>query len=110
MYETPVIYDGITACTQNENLKLYCNVRMIQLCISYINKLFQYYIGYNIVELIENEIIHQDLQAVLKKLHSKNIITSFDFSIVPNYGNGEVKYSNNNLGRIGTQTQTHCKG
>lgn len=91
LYETPVIYDGITACTQNENLKLYCNVRMIQLCISYINKLFQYYIGYNIVELIENEIIHQDLQAILKKLHSKNIITSFDFTIVPNYGNGEVK-------------------
>ena len=26
------------------------------------------------------------------------------------YGNGEVKYSNNNRGRIGTQTQTHCNG
>lgn len=90
-YDTPVVYDGITASPQNENLKLYCNVRMLQMCMSYINKLFQCYIGYNIVDLIEEEVIDSDLNALLNKLHIKNIITSYDFKIVPFYAKGEIK-------------------
>jgi hypothetical protein len=90
-YNTPVVYDGITASTYNENLKLYCNVRMIQMCMSYVNQLFQYYIGYNIVSLIEDEIIISDLNNILKKLSNKNIITSYDFKIVPYYAKGEIK-------------------
>lgn len=91
LYNTPVIYDGITASLQDENLKLYCNVRMIQMCMSYINKLFQYYIGYNIVELIEDEIIIEDLNNILNLLVSKNIITFYDFTIAPYYAKGEIK-------------------
>lgn len=91
LYDTPVIYDGITASPQEENLKLYCNVRMIQMCMSYINKLFKFYIGHNMVNLIENEIISEDLSNILSKLKTKNIITSYDFKIVPFYAKGEVK-------------------
>lgn len=91
LYNTPVIYDGITASPQNENLKLYCNVRMIQMCMSYVNKLFQHYIGYNIVNLIEDEIITEDLNNLLNKLATRNIITSYDFKIVPFYAKGEIK-------------------
>ena len=91
LYNTPVIYDGITASPQNENLKLYCNVRMIQMCMSYVNKLFQHYIGYNIVELIEDEIIVEDLHSILKRLSTKGVITSYDFNIVPYYAKGEIK-------------------
>lgn len=91
LYNTPVVYDGITASPSNENLKLYCNVRMIQMCMSYVNKLFQHYIGYNITELIEDEIIIDDLHNILKKLSSNNIITSYDFTIVPYYAKGEIK-------------------
>lgn len=90
LYETPVIYDGITAST-NDNLKLYCNVRMIQMCMSYVNKLFQHYIGYNIVDLIEDGIITEDLHNILKRLATKNIITAYDFTIVPYYAKGEIK-------------------
>ena len=91
LYKTPVVYDGITASPQNENLKLYCNVRMIQMCMSYVNQLFQYYIGYNIVELIEDSIITEDLENMLKHLSNQNIITSYDFQIVPYYAKGEIK-------------------
>ena len=91
LYNTPVVYDGITASTQNENLKLYCNVRMIQMCMSYINKLFQYYIGYDVVELIKEEIIVKDLHNILSKLSAKNILTSYDFKIVPRYAKGEIQ-------------------
>ena len=45
LYNQVVAYDGITASPEHENLKLYCNVRMIQMCISYINRLLQYYVG-----------------------------------------------------------------
>ena len=91
LFDTPVVYDGITASVQNENLKLYCNVRMIQMCMSYVNKLFQHYIGYNIVDLIKDEVITEDLHNILNKLAAKNIITSYDFTIVPYYAKGEIK-------------------
>jgi hypothetical protein len=91
LYDTPVVYDGITASAKNENLKLYCNVRMIQMCMSCINKLFQHYIGYDMVELIKDKIIVDDLHDILKKLSSNNIITSYEFNIVPYYAKGEIK-------------------
>ena len=91
LYNTSVVYDGITASPQNENLKLYCNVRMIQMCMSYVNKLFQYYIGQNMIKLIKDGVIIEDLNKILRTLRSRNIITSFDFRIVPYYAKGEVK-------------------
>lgn len=91
LYETPVIYDGITASAEHENLKLYCNVRMIQMCMSYVNRLFQFYIGHNIVDLIEQDIIDTDLGNILNIIKSRGIITSFDYSLAPNYAKGEIK-------------------
>jgi hypothetical protein len=91
LYKTPVVYDGITASPENENLKLYCNVRMIQMCMSYVNKLFQHYVGYNMIDLIEDEIVVEDLHHILKLLNVKGVITSYEFNIVPYYAKGEIK-------------------
>ena len=91
LYDEVVVYDGITASPENENLKLYCNVRMIQMCISYINKLFQFYIGQNMYTLIKDYIISNDLNNILEAILSKEIITEYDFDIFPNYAKGEVK-------------------
>lgn len=91
LYNTPVVYDGITIKTDDENLKLYCNVRMIQMAISYINKLFQFYIGQDLVKLIKQDIIKSDLNTLLNAIKQKGIITKYDFNLVPFYGKGEVK-------------------
>lgn len=91
LYNTPVIYDGITASTKDENLKLYCNVRMIQLAVSYINQLFQWYIGQNIEDLIKRKIMKQDLDTILISLESSNIITHYEYKIIPNYAAGEIR-------------------
>lgn len=92
LYNTPVIYNGVTAATpSNKNMKLFANVRMIQMCISYINKLFQFYIGHNIKDVIRNDVIVQDLKSILETLRQRSIITSYDFKILPHYQNGEVK-------------------
>lgn len=91
LYNTPVVYDGVTGTTEDENLKLYCNVRMIQMCMSYVNKLFQFYVGHNMVELIEEKIIDADLNIILSYLRNAEIITSFDYTIVPSYNQGEIK-------------------
>ena len=91
LYNTPVVYDGVTASSEHENLKLYCNVRMIQMCISYINRLFQFYIGLNLVTLIKEKIILTDLKNILTALLSRGVITNYDFNIVPYYAKGEVK-------------------
>lgn len=90
LYEQPVVYDGITASPMHENLKLYCNVRMIQMCISYINRLFQFYVGSDIQYLIDDDIIKTDLDNVLARIQDKNIITSYEFTIVPHYNKGEI--------------------
>ncbi len=90
-YDEVVVYDGITASSENKNLKLYCNVRMIQLCMSYINRLFQFYVGYDIIMLIKEGVIIEDLNNVLRYLSTKGVITTYDFTIVPSYGKGEVK-------------------
>lgn len=90
-YNIPVVFDGITAFTENESLALYCNVRMIQMCMSYVNKLFQFYVGQNVVELIEEEIITSDLREILTKLVNLGVITSYEYTIVPSYIKGEIK-------------------
>lgn len=91
LYNTPVVYDGITAKPQDENLKLFCNVRMIQMAISYINYLFQYYIGHDMAMLVKKNIIKDDLHTILKALRNRGIITNYNFEIVPFYGRGEAK-------------------
>lgn len=91
LYNTPVVYDGVTASLSSENLNLYCNVRMIQMCMSYVNKLFQYYVGQNMVQLIEDNIIQEDLNNILQTLSSKNVITEYNFTVVPFYAKGEIK-------------------
>ena len=91
LYNKVVVYDGITASLATENMKLYCNVKMVQMCISYINKLFQYYIGKNMYTLIEQKIIDSDLDKILNILSSKSIITKYSFKIEPNYLQNEIK-------------------
>lgn len=91
LYDTPVVYDGITGGIQDENLKLFCNVRMIQMCMSYVNKLFQGYIGKNLIELIEDKIIEIGLETILESLSRRNIITDYSYTIVPSYSTGEAK-------------------
>ena len=91
LYNQVVAYDGITASPEHENLKLYCNVRMVQMCISYINRLLQYYVGQNMYKLIKEKIIVNDLTSILDVISSKGIITQYEFEIVPDYARGEVK-------------------
>ena len=96
LYETPVIYDGITAFIPNEEfpiseLKLFANIRMIQLAISYLNKLYQFYVGMNIDDLINKSVIEKDTRKILNTLVKKNIITKYSFTIVPYYNWHEIK-------------------
>ena len=96
LYETPVVYDGVTAFIPNEEysiteLKLFANIRMIQLAISYINKLFQFYIGMNINDLINKNIINTDMNKILNTLVKKDIITKYNFTIVPYYNWNEIR-------------------
>lgn len=91
LYNVPVVYDGVTASPMDENLKLQCNVRMIQVCISHMNQLFQIYIGYDLHKLIKERIIQQDLSNLLTALANKDVITWYEFKLVPEYSKGHLK-------------------
>lgn len=90
-YNQPVVYAGVTASQTNEEMKLFCNVRMIQLAISYLNKLFQYYIGSDMTYLITKKIIYEDIDKILSLLRERNVITNYNFTIVPYYNSHEIK-------------------
>lgn len=90
-YDKPVAYSGITCGGDNENLRLYCNVRMVQLAISYLNRLFQFYIGLDMVKLVKEKIVVNDIETILHTLKSRGIITSYEFRIVPYYSQGHIK-------------------
>ena len=64
---------------------------MIHICMSYINRLFQFYVGLNIVTLIKEKIVTTDLRNILEALSTKGIITEYDFNIIPYYAKGEIK-------------------
>jgi len=89
LYNTPVVYDGITPCN-NENFRLYCNVRMIQICISMMNQLFQYYIGHDMIRIINKNILEKDLDNLLKVLRAREIITAYKIKLEHNYIEGHI--------------------
>ena len=72
-------------------LKLFANIRMIQLAISYLNKLFQFYVGMNINDLISNDVMDKDIRKILNTLVKKDIITKYSFTIVPYYSWNEIR-------------------
>ena len=89
LYDSVVVYDGVTAFNKKESfLTLYCNIRMIQLCISYLNKLYQFYIGLNFNELMDKGKIEKDTEHILSILASRNVITEYDFRLTPDYKKG----------------------
>jgi len=91
LLESVVVYDGVTATTHKESpLRLYWNVRMVQMCISYLNRLYQFYVGYNLQELIEQKIINQNTESILSTLVAKNIINSYKYSFEPDYKKGTL--------------------
>lgn len=91
-YKKPVVYSGVTCGHGNENLNMYCNMRMVQLTISYLNKMFQFYIGNDMYTIIKGEIMKSDVTAILNHLEKIGIITSYSFDIVPYYSNGTVDF------------------
>ena len=91
LYEIPVVYDGVTACTTHENYRLFVNVRMIQMTLSYLNKLYQFYIGWNMIDLIKEEIFVKDTKYILRVIMDKGILSDFTFNIAPYYAKNEIK-------------------
>lgn len=91
LYNQPVVYDGVTASPEQEDLKLFCNVRMIQMAVSYLNKLFDYYIGQDMVDLIKKNIMSTDISKILKNLSERGIISKHNFNLVPYYNQHEIK-------------------
>lgn len=91
LYNQVVVYDGITSISREESpLKLYCNLRMIQMCISYLNKLFQFYIGLNLKELIQKKIIDENINSILNILQSREIINDYAYQLEPDYKKGTL--------------------
>lgn len=96
LYDTPVVYDGITSFIPTdthplEELKMFSNVKMVQLAMSYLNKLFQFYVGMNMHDLIDTRTIDKDVSKIMNALVNRNIVTKYSFEIVPYYSWNEIR-------------------
>lgn len=94
LYEKVVVYSGVTPVDKEKtDLYLYCNVRMIQLTISYIRKLFDTYIGEEIDALISSDKVKTEIELILDALIDKEVIQSYDASIEVNNNKGEFIFN-----------------
>lgn len=91
LYDRVVVYDGVTCYQHGEGYDLYVNVKMIQLTLSYLNKLFQFYIGHDMHYIIDKNIMNMDVKRILDSLQQHEIITKYDYMIVPNFIAGHIK-------------------
>jgi hypothetical protein len=60
------------------------------MCIAYLNQLFQFYIGLNLVELIDKSIMSKNIEDILNILVSKSVINRYDYTLEPNFRNGTL--------------------
>lgn len=86
------VVNGVTTAPWTSDLHHVCNMNMIQITAFYIQRVFNRYLGENIVELIRNRTLHTELNAVLGYLKSKGIIEQYKAQILEDEGNGQVKY------------------
>ena len=92
LYDLPVVYSGVTACS-DENFKYFVNVRMVQMCISYIDRIMQFYIGSNMQLVVKERYIEEDVTSVLESLKNLEYITSYNYEFIPLYLQGELKFN-----------------
>lgn len=91
LYNAPVVYDGLVLQgPKDRGLTNFANIRMIQICMSYMTRLFNNYIGEDMVNLIENHILKDDLEKLLFNIKSKGIISEFAFELKPDYIHGRL--------------------
>lgn len=90
LYEKPVIYNAVTL-SEDEDLRLFVNARMIQLAICYLNKLYAFYIGLNMQDLIENNTINNDSRNVLQELKNREVINDYKITFTPYYYENLIK-------------------
>lgn len=95
VFKQPVVYNGVTAFRGHKALsddyKNFANVRMIQLAIAYVNRIFQFYVGHSVQELINENIISTDIDIILSNLQKRGCLSKYNFRIVPYYKQGEIK-------------------
>jgi hypothetical protein len=92
-YDRPVVYSGVTPVDKDKtDLHLYCNVRMIQLTISYVRKLLESYIGENIDDLVSSGIMRKELEYVLDTIRDRGVIDSYEAEIVIDNTAGELSF------------------
>lgn len=90
LYEKPVAYSGITI-SDDENFKYFVNVRMVQICISYLDRVMQFYLGINMHTIMQEGLLEKDIKTMLETLKGIDYITYYDFKLVPYYLQGEIK-------------------
>lgn len=105
LYEKPVVYNGVTL-SENKDLKLFVNTRMIQMAIIYLNKLFQFYIGQNMHEMIRSGSLKSDSTEILHALQNRDVLTYYKIDFVPYYYENLIKVKLNLMTNYMTQAIT----
>jgi len=78
-----------TEDTQNE-LHYSCNVRMIQLVLSRLRMVFDEFIGRNINDLVEADLLDQTVRKVLEQCKTEDILKDYSFTTDVDWKNGWI--------------------
>ena len=92
-FERVVVFSGVTPAESTKtDLHLLCNVRMVQLVISYVRKTLEGYIGEDITGVIENGVLRKDVEYILNILATKDVLLSFEVDFRVNWEEGELRF------------------
>lgn len=83
------VVNGVTT-SSHYAYKYFCNVRMVQISMCYINDLLKYFIGDNINDLIESGYLEDCLTTTLDNLVSASVLTGYMINEIANPELGQL--------------------
>ena len=86
------IVNGVTTAPRNSVMHYACNVNMLQITAYYVQRVFNRYIGENLSELLQDNVLKKELEEVLKYLKEKGIIEQYKAHILENEKEGKITY------------------
>lgn len=90
LQECVVVMNGVTTAPVDSDFHFLCNVRMIQLTMSFLKAVFEDYIGEDVQALMGNNLLSDNIQTLLDYLKGNSIITGYSVTVTRDDNVGEI--------------------
>lgn len=90
LYNRVVVANGITSASPDNQLRYFCNTRMIQLTVCFVKELMETFIGEDLTSLMDNGIIEEELHSLMEFLKDNRILKDYNIQLLTNDEEGTM--------------------